>query len=478
MEKLGVTYSALNNTAAVCFLFLGLGCLFLQPTALKLGRRFVYLLCTVLGIVSNICGSQANSIGLLYVLNLIGGFAAAPVDSLVEISTTDVFFQHERAQYLSFFIFALYAGSDLGPVAAGYIIENMSWRWCLYFQVIILGVMLVVQIFYMEDTTFSRIGTDSFNLEENILCQIKSHETIASKKGNGLDPVADDKNEAVVTEGGAYGADSEDGQSIDLGIPKRTYWQRMRLIETEYSDPRSWLTIWYRPFFLVSFPAIVWGGLVYGSQMMWLSLIQTTLSELYTAAPYHMSTQEVGLTNLSAFIGSIFGMFYGGNFVDWLTIKLSERNNGVLEPEFRLWAMIVPTTFNACGILAYGLGTSYAAHWFVSVGIGMFLMGFAMASTGGICLTYVVDCYPEVASEGLVLMLFIRNMIGMGFTFAIQPWLNRDGVKLTTWLMFMLSLVINGSFVLLLKWGKDCRRWTKERYYRYSDPMFGELFKK
>lgn len=433
----------------------------------------MYLLCTVLAIVGNICGSQAKSIALLYVFNLICGFSAAPVDSLVEISTTDVFFQHERARYLSFFIFALYAGSDLGPVAAGYIIDNMSWKWGFYFQIIFFGVLLVAQIFYMEDTTFSR-SDDNQKLEENILHQIKSHATIMSSSPN--EDVAsglDGKVNPIVSEG----IIASDNVSLDSSIPKRTYWQRMRLFETEYNDPRSWLTIWYRPFFLISFPAMIWGGLVYGSQMMWLSLIHTTLSELYSGAPYHMSTDEVGLTNLSAFVGSVFGVLYGATFVDWLTIRLSERNNGILEPEFRLWSMVIPTILNAAGLLAYGLGPSYGAHWFVSVGIGLCLMGFAMGATGGICLTYVVDSYPKVASEGLVLMLFIRNMIGMAFTFAIQPWLARDGVKLTTWLMFMLSLVINGSFVLLIKWGKDCRRWTKERYYKYSDPMFGELFK-
>ena len=112
-------------------------------------------------------------------------------------------------------------------------------------------------------------------------------------------------------------------------------------------------------------------------------------------------------------------------------------------------------------------------HIFV---IGQVFLGFAMSAAGSICLTYAVDSYHNVASESLVLMLFIRNMIGMGFTFAIQPWLVSNGLKTVTWLMFMLSIVINGSFIFMIKYGKSMRRWTATRYEKYSDLNYGELF--
>ena len=73
-------------------------------------------------IVANIIGSQAKSIQVLYITNILAGFAGAPIDSLVEISTTDVFFQHERAEYLSWFIFVLYAGSRFG--------SSCKWIYC------------------------------------------------------------------------------------------------------------------------------------------------------------------------------------------------------------------------------------------------------------------------------------------------------------------------------------------------------------
>jgi MFS family permease len=452
-QEFNCTFGQLNITVAVSLIFLGVGCVVLQPTAMKLGRRFVYLSCSVVAIAANILGSQAHSVQVLYVVNLLAGFAAAPVDSLVEISTTDVFFQHERAAYLSWFILALYAGSDLGPVASGYIVAAMSWRWCFYILIIVFAVLVVVQLFAMEDTTFARQGAAERDLLEQVIS------VTLSAPGEKLLAV-------------------ETASASSLDTAPRTYWQRMRLIETEYCDRRHWLAILYRPFFLVSFPAVLWGACVYGLQMMWLTLLTTTQLEVYLAAPYHFSTLTVGLTNVSAFLGSLCGMAYGGYFVDYLTIRLSQRNHGVLEPEFRLWAMVLPTVLNAAGLVAYGIGAASGTQWFVSVGLGQFMLGFAMSSLGAICLTYVVDSYPVLASEALVLMLFLRNMIGCGFTFAIQPWLDRCGLAVTTWLLFMMSIVINGSFVVLLIWGKDCRRWTRDRYYRFADPSYGDVFSK
>lgn len=452
-EEFNCTFDQLNISSALCFLFLGLGCLFLQPTAMKLGRRFVYLMCTVLALVANIVGMYATNIQFLYALNAILGFAAAPVDSLVEISSTDVFFTHERAAKLSWLILALYFGSDIGPVVAGYL---PTWQWGYRLQVIIFAVLLVVQLFLMEDTTFRR---DPQSTEENILTQIRSHE-IDLEKAKSADPSV--KNDNVIV--------SRMSSSLDespLVGTKRTYWKRMQLIEREFALHESWFMIFIRPFYLLPLPAVIWGGIVYGAQMMWLSLLATTQSQIFVSN-YNFSVSATGLTNLAPLGGSIVGMFYGGAFVDWLSVKLARRNNGIMEPEFRLWAMLGPLAINAAGLLAYGLAPGNGAPWAIPVVLGQGFLGFAMSSSGPVCLAYAIESYPELASEALVLMLFVRNMIGCGFTFAIQGWIDRDGIVLTTWLMFMLSVVINGSFVIFIFWGKRIRRLTKNYYYKIA----------
>ena len=96
-------------------------------------------------------------------------------------------------------------------------------------------------------------------------------------------------------------------------------------------------------------------------------------------------------------------------------------------------------------------------------------MGFAMSSTGAITMTYSIDCYPKLGSEAMVLILFIRNMIGMVFTFASQYWLDKCGFKLLGWLLFMISIIINGSFLFMIMFGKKFREKTFNYYTKISD---------
>lgn len=465
IEELNCTYNELNISVVFCYLFLGLGCVFLQPTALKLGRRFVYLSCALIMVAANILGANATRVEHLYAVNILGGFAAAPCDSLVEISTTDVFFQHERASYLSWMVLALYGGSYIGPALSGLVVDAIGWRWSFYIQAVLFGVTFVILFFFLEDTTFRRESEDA-NLEEDIIQQIKSRET--AEINSGKEHKSDGN--VIITSGN--GSDSE---SID-NIPPLTYKQKIGIIQTRYNDRRSWPCIMYRPFFMILFPALMWAGLVYGAQMMWLSYLVTTQATVYGLAPYFFTTSQIGFTNFAPLVGSILGLFFGGRFVDWITIKLATRNNGIMEPEFRLYAMVIPTITNSVGLLAYGLPGVTGAHWAISVIIGQGFLGLAMSSSGAICLTYAIDCYGKMASEGMVLVLFIRNMIGMGFTFAIEPWLSTSGFRDLTWLLFMLAFVINGTFIIFIIWGKKFRKWTEKTYERFSDPSFGEIF--
>lgn len=448
-QELNCTFEELTVTTALLFLFLGLGCVFLQPLAMKIGRRAVYLACAIIVLVANILGATAKSVSLLYASNILIGLAAAPVDSLIEISSTDVFFLHERSTVFSLLVLALYAGSNLGCVASGYIVDTLSWQWCYYIQNIIFGSIFIVQVFVMEDTNFRREFLDMQDVtlrseQPGVVREIMSEE----KSGPKSIAVMDEQSVTLV----------------DTDPLIRPYRKRMAIIQTDFNDKRSYLTIASKPFLLVSFPAVIWGGIVCGSQMMWLLFLTTTQSEILSIEPYNFSASVVGLTNVSSCVGCIVGMFYGGNFVDWLALYLTKRNGGYMEPEFRLWAMIGTLVTNAGGLLAYGLGAVYGAHWAVPVIIGQGLLGFAMSATGPICMTYTVDSYEKVASECLVIMLFFRDLISMVFCFVVQPWIDGCGLKVSTWLMFMLSVVINGSFLVFVKWGKPMRKWTRSRY--------------
>ncbi|KMP04029.1 membrane transporter [Coccidioides immitis H538.4] len=442
---LNTSFGRLNVSSALCFLFLGIGCVCLQPIAMKIGRRPVYIVGTVLNFAGCILGAFQNRVEMYFGVSILTGFGAAPVDSLVQVTTADIFFAHEKGTRLSLYVFTIYAGSYLGPVAAGYIADSQGWRWCFWYLVIFFGILLVIQAFTMEESVFRR------PLPPSEL---------------STDAMLEDKLQAVEKGGDSLIHHTESVASSPP--PAKTYWQRMGLYNTSYSDPRPLWLVAISPFFLVTYPAVMWGGLVYGVQIMWLSLITVTQSATFSAPPYNFSMANVGNTNFAAFIGGILGMVWGGYVSDWCILRLSRRNKGILEPEFRLWTMLIPAIINTGGLFMYGLGSLYGVHWILPAGFGMALIGFGIGSGAAIAITYAVDCYPRVASEALVLMLFIRNLIGTGFTFAIEPWLEHNGLRDTTIIMSMVCLATNMSFLLMVWKGKSMREWTAKRYFRMA----------
>ncbi|KAH3667949.1 hypothetical protein OGAPHI_001703 [Ogataea philodendri] len=446
VEYFNTTYTILNDTSAVGWCFLGIGCVLLQPLAMKFGRRVVYLFATLCQLFGNVVGGLATNTGFLYGCNIMTCFAGAPCDSLVQISVTDVFFQHERANRISLLTFSLYSGSFLGPIAAGYIIESQDWQWCYWYLVIFFGVLFFAQVFFMEDSTFVR--HDLKKQEEAVIEQVLSRES-------EVKPQPEVK------------VDEEDMASVPA---KRTYRQKLGIVETEYNDKRPYWVIMIRPLMIGGLPAVFWGGFVYGVQVMWLSLLSTTEAEFFVVPPYNFGTAALGDTNFSALIGCFFGAFWGGILSDKFVLWMARKRDGVLEPEYRLWFLLLPAVINSTGLLMYGLGLNNGIHWILPGGFGMAFIGFGIGSGGALILTYALDCYPELQSEAMVFMLFIRNMIGMSFTFAIQPWLDACGIVTTTWLMFMLSMVFNFSCLLFIIWGKKFRIWTKNYYVKYSDP--------
>ena len=106
----------------------------------------------------------------------------------------------------------------------------------------------------------------------------------------------------------------------EVDIPLRGYWQRMKIIQTQYNDSRPWFTIFCRPFFLLGLPSVVWTGVIYGTQMMWTSYMSTTQAEVFGLPPYNFESGKIGLTNLAPLTGNICGMIYGGKFVDGISI--------------------------------------------------------------------------------------------------------------------------------------------------------------
>ena len=240
------------------FLMLGWGCLFWQPIAVQYGKRPVYLISLLATVALMVWAPHVTTNGQWIANKLLQGFFGAPVESLVEISLTDMYFTHERGFYISLYGVFLCMSQFIGPVMAGFIADGQGWKWVLYWCAIIAGVCLAIMLLFLEETNYARqsltgqaTGPDSSS---------NRGFTIDSSKTSALEAVQS-KSEAPTEH-----LDTDDGQQPKKS--KRSYIKRLQLFQRgTLSKPNMLLGMALRPIYLLSFPVIFYAGFAYGSAL-------------------------------------------------------------------------------------------------------------------------------------------------------------------------------------------------------------------
>ena len=449
ISEFDCTYTELNISTAICFIFLAFGCFALQPIASYFGKRVVYLICSILQIVGAIVYMTATTYQSIWAACAIVGFGSSPIYAIVVLSTTDIFFQHERTFKVSVIVFTIFGATALSPLVAAYVTSGIGWRWCPRIFLIWFGVLFIIQLFFMEGTDFRRTESNEA-LEKEIVEQIRSYTTI-EQQNHDLKIKGSEKEIHVIPLD-----DISSTVEIDTSIPLKTRTQRLKLIETEHAPRGSIISNIIWPLRMYLLVIIGWCGCLQGLQQMWLSFVVNTQVLFFASPPYNFNTGDVGLTNLSTLVGILLGTYYG-HIVDKVSIWFARKNNGIFEPEFRLWTLIPPFIANAGGLLMYALGPYYGAQWMVAM-VGSALIGFSMTTVTSIAFTYCCDCYPELEGSSLVSVGILNNVVPIPFSFCVATWIDNNGVKFVTCIIFFISMVFNLTFVGFLVYGKSIRR--------------------
>ncbi|ODQ66745.1 MFS general substrate transporter [Nadsonia fulvescens var. elongata DSM 6958] len=140
-------------------LAMGIGSLFLAPTAIIYGKRPIYLLALVIFLVGTLIASSTSSFGALLAARIITGFGASPTESLPSATIAEIFFAHERAYRLGLYTMLLLGGKNLIPLIAAFIIDGLDWNWLYRILAIIILMNLILTFFFVPETWFDRTPT-------------------------------------------------------------------------------------------------------------------------------------------------------------------------------------------------------------------------------------------------------------------------------------------------------------------------------
>ena len=120
-----------------------------------IGRKNCIIVATTLLGMGNIIAGFAQTPAQLYAGRSISGFGGGAINSLVQISISDITTLKQRGSFFGFIGVAVAFGNGLGPVIGGTLTQDTSWRWALWFIAPMAAAALVIIILVLPATKTS-----------------------------------------------------------------------------------------------------------------------------------------------------------------------------------------------------------------------------------------------------------------------------------------------------------------------------------
>lgn len=442
-----VNYNQLNWAVSANNAGLAVGCMFFVPMARKYGRRPTYLISTALMLATSFWSAEMKSVWELYVTNVIQGLAGATNEAIVQITISDLFFVHQRGTMNGLYMTMMMTGSFLTPMAAGTQATNQSWRWSYRTMGIINAIVLLLFIFFYEETKYIPV-IDGINTAPS------NADTFDDRPRNDTKKATKDSTTELSGQPPAKFQPTTEQRELDLSIPMNPLKKRFALFTP--SPVPVWPFV-YRPFIiLLMFPAVLFTGMQYACGVAWLTIMVSIQSMVYAYPPYNMSAEKIGFLGVAPFIGSLVGVVYGGYFGDRSILYYARKNRGYYEPEMRLYNLHIPALCQAGGLIMFGACTDRGLHWiWPTIGTGIF--AFGLGSISDAALTLVIDSYREITGDAFTGIVFLRNAVSVGVPFGITPWMERDGLTNMFIICGFISLAVSCTYIPLAIYGKRVR---------------------
>ncbi|OAA56241.1 Major facilitator superfamily domain, general substrate transporter [Niveomyces insectorum RCEF 264] len=411
------------------------------PVANYVGKRPVFVGASALLCASYVWGACAGSFRSLLWSNIVAAFAGSTTEALGASIVNDLYFLHERGAKMGLYMNAIAGGNTIGPLICGFIVTGLSWRWHKWLAVILTALNFLAVLFGVPETRYLR------DADQNVGLSPVDIERLNGRSGGG-EASAAAATATGNTEPGAQTGDVDDvekqtkstGQSLPVpltspssssvssvvAVPKKTWLQEISLW-SGITPGTSLVRMFARPLPMFAYPCVVYAFLGYAVSLVVTVAVNLLNSFVLQAPPYNWSPSVNGLINIPGFLGNLLGGYAGGwlvdVFCDW---RLRRHNNGVFEPESRLYLLVLPALITGAGCVLFGYGVQETLHW-TSLFFGYGMVSFALTAVPTITMAYVSDCLLPVNADALMLVNGSKNIVAFGFLYGIVPWVDKVG---------------------------------------------------
>ncbi|KAM0250557.1 hypothetical protein ACHAQJ_008567 [Trichoderma viride] len=398
----------------------GMGNIIWVPFANKYGRRPVYVLSYIIYFATAVWLIFEKSYARFLAGRILMGFGAGAAETLAPITISDIFFLHQRGRVMSAYTCFLSVGAAGGLVISGLITIHHTWRTIYQVGSALVGFVLLLLIFTVPETSYSR--TDDYG-------------------SPSLEAPSDQKASTA----------TEERQPSE----KKLNYVESLMVFKAVGTSENLFKMMIRPFGLIVLPPVLWSALSLGVTIGFLVAVTSNSAAAFNET-YGFASYQVGLCYIAGVIGSLLGLPAGGHLGDKVADILTKRNNGIREPEMRLPAVMISAITAPLALILYGVGIQYKLHWICPT-IGMGLLNFSITQSNTICIVYVIDSYRPVAGEITLAVTGFKALFAFFLSFETNPWVDRSGYRDAFGAMAGIAGGILLMWIPLYFWGKKIR---------------------
>ncbi|KAN0061379.1 hypothetical protein ACQY0O_006226 [Thecaphora frezii] len=391
--------------------------LFLGPLSEFVGRNPVYLGCYALYTVWFIPIALGKNIQTVLIARFLSGAFGAAGTTIIPGTLADIWKTKDRGVPVALFSLVAVAGTVGAPLYCGYILQEKGWRWIQWVQLIVNGVVVLLEILLLRETRGS---------------------VILTRRAKKLRKETGDQR---------YRAPAElEAPSLKALLHASTTRAAMLAIK----EPVVLLFSVYI--------AYAW-ALIFA----FFSAIPIVFQERHG-----WSVGNGGL----AYIGPLVACFlaFGLSFHSkYLYDRAQVRNNGIAVPEARLYYACVGGILAFVGMMWYAWTSFSYVHWIapelalVPLVMGIYFIFEAIQQ-------YLADAYgAEYGASAISAQGFIRNAMAASFPLFSAQMFHNMGVQ---WAGFMLACLLGLAIPLpfiLIKYGQRIRSKSKYAAFEGAD---------
>ncbi|RDW66850.1 MFS transporter-14 [Coleophoma crateriformis] len=423
----------------------GVGALIWVPLSTVLGRRPVFLFCTILLTFATILAAISQSFYTHLLARCLQGIAGSISPSIALLMIIDVLYIHQRPMYIALFWCLSTSLSNVGLAATPSIVEyGGSWRSFYWIWSGPSALTIFLALFWAPESYFSR---PPMAFDGRILSQAENGKVTVYSKWEEVP-------------GGKPMLEDPPIWKATSFIKNIIFWNRTKT--GGWKDAKAS----FRQILICALnPLIIWvwilNALVFGGMVVTCQ----TYVNLLMAPPYNFTFKETGLAKLSPAIGALLAFPASGILTTQVIRFLATRNRGVREPEHYLPSFILPVVTATVSLALYGVAAEGHWNWrwiTLFVGVDYFSAMSLFVSN----VLWVTEAFPRWAGPALVIVG--ANGYALSFTFSsgIVPWIRAQGFGKTYIELAAMTFAIGLIGFPVNYWGKRFREYI---YARWSD---------